>query len=204
MSKTKKKDYLDTNNIPRSRRDFQDYDYISELDDEAKVWLEQFTKEYYGAGFEINNTYITKEDAISSLQYLIGCEKKENKKNNYKKHLDTLMVSNEAMVQVSNNDDKRFNIDLRKLRKVDKYYKQANGKFTKNEKFKYSNDNIHSNKELRTKCNKTAEAQQKDLYAQFFNSEKYYVAEKILEYNNEDITTLDPETLVEFFEDYKD
>lgn len=36
----------------RGSRDFVDFDYVEELTDDEKVWLEKFAQEYYRAYFE--------------------------------------------------------------------------------------------------------------------------------------------------------
>ncbi|HLD91085.1 MAG TPA: hypothetical protein VI911_08750 [Patescibacteria group bacterium] len=44
--------------LPKERKEFIDFDYVKNLDPEAKKWLSKFSDEYYGAAFTIRDTYI--------------------------------------------------------------------------------------------------------------------------------------------------
>lgn len=57
MSK-KKRNSLNPEHSPKSRREFIDYDYADKLDDESLDFLKKFTDEFYGGSFVINDTYI--------------------------------------------------------------------------------------------------------------------------------------------------
>lgn len=57
----KKRNPLNPAHTTKSRRDYLDYDYIDQLDDEQVEWLAKFTDEFYGADFKINDTYIRED-----------------------------------------------------------------------------------------------------------------------------------------------
>lgn len=76
---------------------------------------------------------------------------------------ETYIYEDGKYVQISGNSDPSQNRDLRKYRNVRKYYKNSEGEFRWAEKFKYTENNIHSEKKQRQACNRNANANARDL-----------------------------------------
>lgn len=69
--------------------------------------------------------------------------------------INPTFIKNETgeFVQISKNDDKSKNLDLRKCRKLQKFYKTKDGSFTPEKRAKYSHENLHKNELMRKACN---------------------------------------------------
>lgn len=146
----KRKGFLSKNHT-KDRRQYIDYDYIHKLSEEEKEWLSRFTDEEYGASFELNPIFVKYNELTPEHQKIT----KNNK-----------LFSN-VFIQIYKNTKKdQINLDLRKLRYCTKYYRNNNGEFTTDERFKYSNNNINdaSSKEKRKPFNKKVKDMRNDLY----------------------------------------
>ena len=98
----------------------------------------------------------------------------------------TYIIELGKMVQISGNLNRADNRDLRKYKKVLKFYKLDSGQFSCDPEFKYSDKTLHNTPELRSKCNRSNNQNQRDVnfksnskgksylhavwYQQFYNS----------------------------------
>lgn len=155
MSRNAKKVFSKTYNT-KVRRPHIDYDYLDQLSEEEIAYLAKFTDEFYGAGFEINDTYVKKQDIIPVIQgelakLRVDFENNTKKIAKYEHNLKTILETKDKMIKIKGNSNRKNDIDLRKCQKIDKYYLTKTGKFSNNKNLKY-NDPIHKG-ELRKKCN---------------------------------------------------
>lgn len=173
--KRKPEDVFSPEKNTAARRDFIDYDYLDKLSEEEQAWLAQATDEFYGAAFDINATYSLRADAIKICQNEIDklIEKAndtesflKNPSNPYLKwvhNLNRFKSSRTKYVQIYGNPAKKDNLDLRKCRSIDLFYKNASGKFTQNKDYKY--DSIHDFEEFGADCNRRSKESAKDLFS---------------------------------------
>lgn len=95
----------------------------------------------------------------------------------------TYIKENGEFVQISANRDKALNRDLRKCRNLTLYYKDDNGEFTTNKKFKYSKTNVHSANKYLKDCNSRANDMSVDAistgYSVGFSNELNYILENL-------------------------
>lgn len=132
----------------KSRRDAIDPDYLDKLSPEELAWYAKFTEEYYGASFQLNAAFAIRTDVIALVENEIPETKTAKQKEKWTEHLARLKRTTGKYVQVSENQIKSHDIDLRKCRKVQLYYINENGNFSKNDKYKYSTDNIANPNDL--------------------------------------------------------
>ena len=83
----------------------------------------------------------------------------------------TYVKEGRKYIQISGDGVKPENKrDLRKCRKLDLYYKDENGKFTMDKKYKYSGDNVHENVHI-TACNTQANSIARDVFNKHYKHE---------------------------------
>ena len=120
-----------------SRSQFQDYDYLDQLSTTEKEWLSTFTDNYYSSSFDKNPAFVRTKDLLELLE-----EKVIKNPNKWTKHLDLVREHNRKFYQVSKNDNKILNIDLRVLTSVDVFYKKPDGGYSTSKYYKYSDNNV--------------------------------------------------------------
>lgn len=168
-----KKDYLKRKNHPRQRREYVDYDYGDKLSCEDKEWLSKFTNEFYGADFQINNTFVKVKDIRKVLKELINVTQDNETGDKWVSYLEKIRKNKASdFIQINNCTD---NLDLRKFRSVPKYYEDENKNLTTDIKYKYK-DTIHDPKKHLKDCNANANASGRDIIC---NGLKYD-SEKVL------------------------
>ncbi len=145
------RDPLNRNHNVRQRYQYIDYDYLSELNEEERDWLARATKEIYGADFDISPTYIIISDDTIKAQ------------NNVMEKAWLNQFKKGTIIQISKNESRLDNRDLRKYRKVVKYYRDEDGELTNDIEYKYSSKNIHKTKEMRSLCNSSTNSMDRDL-----------------------------------------
>lgn len=144
MSKKKTRKSLNPMYIPKQRREYVDYDYVSKLSDEEKEFLGKFTDEFYGAGFDISPTFIKiDEETLKGLKDLREREWAESQES-------------EEYIQVNHRD-------LRKYRSVVKYYKDKEDNYTTDLKYKYSDTNVHKDPQQFKSCNDDSTSRDRDI-----------------------------------------
>lgn len=189
MSRDPKKVFSKTFNT-RSRKDYIDADFLDQLTPEELEWYAKFTDEYYGASFEINPAWAKKEEVLEILEKELILATKEKKCNackvkftgkicpecltndwNYKKkklvskiehNIERVNACKTKKVQISGHSEPKNNIDLRKCRSIDLYYRGDKGYLTKNPEFKYSKNNVHGEDYLED-CNRRVNSNNRDL-----------------------------------------
>lgn len=163
MSRTPKQVFSKSHNC-KDRRSSIDYDYIHKLSQEEKEWLAKFSDEYYSASFKINPTYVKYRDCIKTLKYMISIEKNPKKLVKFQNQLEYYKtLKEEKFVQISDRQNRRENLDLRKFRSVKKYYKNTDNELKSDETLKYCSSNIHPTPPKRSSCNQNVNSSQRDL-----------------------------------------
>ncbi len=133
-----------------SRRDLQDYDYIDQLSDTDKQWLATFTENYYSSSFDKNPAFARTQDLIELLE-----QKVVQKPEKWARTLARVKNNTKKFTQVSKNEDKKLNIDLRVLSSIDLFYKKPDGGYSTSKYYKYSENNVidPTNDQKRKECN---------------------------------------------------
>lgn len=159
-----KKNFLQRRNHPRQRREYIDYDYSKKLTEEERDWLSKFTKEYYGADFQINDTYVNVEDLKQVVKDLIDRYVDDSERvTKYETYYENIRCfKNDTYLQVSGNPEKELNFDLRLIRSIDKFYEDKDGYLTTDTSFKYI-DTIHDIEKHLTACNSNSIASGRDI-----------------------------------------
>lgn len=192
MSRSSAKVFSKSHN-PKARRLHIDYDYLDKLSASDKEWLAKFTDEYYGASFEMNPAFMKKDELITLLTKKV--ESTNSKK--WKNHLERVKGINKRMIQISRNENKHDDIDLRSCRSHNIYYKNADGKYEASDYYKYAETNIinPNDKELMNECNSRANSQKDCIYGKYtpnsIENEDYF--------DNDE--SIDPESLLVEYEE---
>jgi hypothetical protein len=83
-SKPRKRNPLNTNDQVRTRREYIDYDYVNQLDNSAKKFLQKFTDEYYGGGGfrrQEDDTYNYKKNVHKNDELRRECYRRNTRQN---------------------------------------------------------------------------------------------------------------------------
>lgn len=138
-----------------SRSQFIDYNYLDKLSEQDREWLARFTENYYSASFDKNPAFVRTKDLIPLLQNEIIKLQGSKKLKKFQEHLDRALLHNKKFYQVSENEKKYLNIDLRKLRSLSIFYKIGNNRYSTSKDYKYSENNIidPTNSSERKACN---------------------------------------------------
>lgn len=125
-----------------SRQANIDYDYVDTLSESDKEWLAKFTENYYSASFDLNPAFVRKAELISLIEAKIARTSSESAIKKWTEKLNIVRKFGRKFYQVSHNEDKSRNIDLRIIKKVDIFYKNDKGGYSTSKYFKYSNNNV--------------------------------------------------------------
>jgi len=172
MARDPNKTFSKTYNT-RSRRGYLDFDYLDQLTEEQTKFLAKFSDEYYGADFDINDTYAKKEDLLEQMKKNIKSEQNEKKKLKFKDQLKHYKSLRSEFVQIKGHTDKKINVDLRKVRSIDLYYLDEKGELTKDKSFKYSDKNIHSTDQHKD-CGDRTNKMRCDVMSNYGRNEEVY------------------------------
>jgi hypothetical protein len=145
------------------RRDFIDYDYLNQLSPEELEWLAKATGEYYGADFEINETFAKVTDVIQLCEAELAKDIEPRKAAKWQHNLERAKKSKSAYLQIYGNPARKDNLDLRKCRKIQLYYLNENGNLCRNKDFKYNT--IHDFDEYSKDCNDRANDIRDDIHS---------------------------------------
>jgi hypothetical protein len=151
-----RKNALSPKKHTKSRKEYVDYDYADVLSEEEKEWLGRFTDEFYGASWDLNAVFVLLKDIQD--EKLLDIIK------------DNTIHSTDLgkMVQVYGNTEKgQKNLDLRKIRSIEKFYPTKSGTLNNGVRFKYTKNNIHNPllDEHRLSCVANVRANRNDLFA---------------------------------------
>ena len=204
MSRSPDKVFNKTFNT-KSRRTLTDYDYLDKLNQKEKEWLARFTEEYYAASFDNNPAYMKKNELIDLIITQLNKTKGTIKHAKWQSHLERVLPLTDNYIQISENEKKSDNFDLRKFRKVDIYYINENGNYVKNKKYKYSDTNIidPNNKKDIKECNDRVNTQSRcilNTYREVY-SENVDIGEYTEVMGPEDYYLLNEELLIREMED---
>ncbi len=136
------KDVFSSHCQTKSRKNLIDFDYIDKLSDADKLWLSRFTDNYYSASFDLNPAFVKTQELIPLIEKKISKLTSETGIKKWTDKLNTVKGNARKFYQVSNNQDKQFDIDLRILKKVDIFYKTEAGKYTTSKYYKYTQNNV--------------------------------------------------------------
>ena len=108
---------------------------------------------------------------------------------------DTYILENGEYVQISGNKDRSKNRDLRKHRSVTKYYKDENGDFSSDTNLKYDPETLHNTNDLRTECNRAANAIERNMFRSVRQNKGYSNINDVIDsmFINDD---LNPESII--------
>ena len=154
MARSTKKVFSLTNNI-RSRRAFQDYDYLDKLSKSEKEFLAKFTDEYYSASYDLSSVYV---ERLKLLKFLRKFEQTDRIIAQIAYYSE--MTEDKVCI---NNSSKKLNVDLRKVKGLKKYYLDENGEFSTKKKYKYSDSNLHKPSKYRADSELRDRVQKRDV-----------------------------------------
>ena len=132
-----------------SRSQLQDYDYLDQLSETEKEWLSRFTENYYSASFDKKPAFAKTKELIELLS------KQVHKGQKWIDHLTRVKSHTKKFYQVSKNEKKILNIDLRILASIDLFYQKPDGGYSTSKYYKYSENNVidPTNDSVRKTCN---------------------------------------------------
>ncbi len=134
---------------PRIRGEYIDYDYLDQLSEKDKDWLDQFTGEFHGASFKKDGT-----DIQSYEKYGKDCNDRNNSanrdtygilKNKANKHNNKRLVNYDAVgAEIENQASREINpmslenayteyLEFKEIEAFIQEYDEAMFKFTENE-----------------------------------------------------------------------
>lgn len=168
MSRTSNESFSKSHN-PKSRSSHIDYDYLGKLSESELAYLAKFSDEYYGAAFDTNPAYMLTKDLLEVIDYKINTVKGDKRVKRWVDHKNRVAKYTKKFIQVSNNENKAHNIDLRSCRSHNVWYKAPEGYYTTSERFKYSDKNINdlNDKEVRAECNERSVGQNRCVLGMF-------------------------------------
>lgn len=148
----KRKGYESKSQV-KSRQEYVDYDYVDKLTEEEKRYLGKFTDEFYGATWDINPSYVLYNELPSE-------ELKLKVRGNKRIRTDLGFL-----IQVTKNPDRKQNVDLRKIKMIDIFYKVGEYIYTTDTQYKYADTNVHDPQkdEHRLACVERVRLNRKDL-----------------------------------------
>lgn len=152
-----------------SRRGLQDYDYVDQLSDSDREWLAKFTENYYSASFDLNPAFVKTRELIPLVEAKLARTTNPSAISKWTEKLNIIKNHTRMFYQVSENDDKTRNIDLRIIKKVDIFYKTEKGSYSTSKYCKYSENNIiDPTRDLdRKACNDRSNAQSDCVMSKF-------------------------------------
>lgn len=182
MTKRKKKRRSNTEALkkyytPRTRRGYLDYDYLERLSKEELDYLGRFTAEFYGADFVISPTYIK-----NTPEHLANIKREEE-------HEWLATKPKGRYIQVNERD-------LRRYRSIQKFYKTPSGRFSKSDKYKYSDENLHDTPAKKSLCNNDAKDNKMDMMAGWLRSGGEMACMSHFRRNALSVWDLNPEKLI--------
>ena len=163
-------DIFDKSKNPRSRQQLIDFDYLDKLSDTDKEWLAKFADEYYGASFKCNPAFMKRLELITlAKSHLDNPELSQREMKRWEGHLSRAEASKKKFIQISENENKSHNVDLRKCRSNNVYYKTGSNTYVASKDYRYSEDNILdiNNRKVRKELNDRANAQKSCILGSF-------------------------------------
>ena len=154
MARSTKKVFSLTNNI-KSRRSYQDYDYLDKLSKADQEFLAKFTDEYYSASYDLSLVYV---ERIKLLKFLLKFEQTDRIIAQIAYYSE--MTDEKVCI---NNSSKKLNVDLRKVKGLKKFFLDENGQFTTKKKYKYSENNLHRASKYRADSELRDRVQKRDV-----------------------------------------
>lgn len=128
---------LTKNKMPRVRQEYLDFEYIDQLNDEEKAWLNKFNDEYLNASFKHDDTDIQSYEKYgkdandrnnSRNRCLYGQLKNKADKFNNKKLLnyDNLLgdVENSYNSEINPKNLENAYIDFIELKEIEEFFKE--------------------------------------------------------------------------------
>jgi hypothetical protein len=154
VARSSKKVFSLTNNI-KSRRNYQDYDYLDKLSKSDKEFLAKFTDEYYSASYDLSAVFVERVKLVKFLSKLEQTDRVIAQVKYYSEKTEEKVCIN--------NTSKKLNVDLRRIKGLKKYFLDENGDFSTKKKYKYSDTNIHKPSKYRADSELRDRVQKRDV-----------------------------------------